>query len=127
MENDVELYAAKAQECLAGARSELAEQRHNNAANRAYYAAFNAAIVALTRSGLARTRWRHDEVQALFAGQLIARRKIYPARLRSVLPRIMQTRLLADYGKSSIRQQEATRAVAAAVEFVELLTDGRNA
>src|SRR5205823_6359850 len=41
----------KALESLAGAESELANGRYNNAANRAYYACFQAAIAALQRAG----------------------------------------------------------------------------
>jgi uncharacterized protein (UPF0332 family) len=46
-----DLYLAKAQSSLAGAQSELAQQRFDNAANRAYYACFQAAISALLRAG----------------------------------------------------------------------------
>jgi len=42
-----DLYLAKARASLAGARSELEQHRFDNAANRAYYACFQAAIYAL--------------------------------------------------------------------------------
>lgn len=42
-----ELYLAKALESLAGSESEFANQRHNNCANRCYFACFQAAITAL--------------------------------------------------------------------------------
>ena len=64
------LYLAKAEESLAGAMSELANRRHQNAANRAYYACYQAAVAALYREGIRPTgkRWGHDTVRAQFAG-----------------------------------------------------------
>src|SRR5215207_578497 len=78
MITDVEsqAYIAKAQENLASAASELVNGRYNACANRAYYAAFQAAIVALLQAGIhpPRDAWGHDFVQAQFAGQLVMRR-----------------------------------------------------
>lgn len=110
MDQDVEPYLSKAAECLAGARSELANGRFNNACNRAYYAAYNAAIVALIRAGVTSRRWGHDEVQAVFAGQLIYRRKLYPSSLRSTLPDLLTMRMKADYGLGSATERNALRA-----------------
>jgi uncharacterized protein (UPF0332 family) len=107
----VEPYLSKARECLAGAHSELANGRYNNAANRAYYAAYNAAIVALIRAGVTRPRWSHEDVQSLFAGQLIARRKLYPAAFRSTLPDLITIRLRGDYGQREASQRDASNAV----------------
>jgi len=56
-EEMIEPYLSKARECLFGAESELANGRFNNATNRAYYAAYNAAIVALIRAGMSSRRW----------------------------------------------------------------------
>ncbi|GEM_PF-4465099 len=39
----------KAEESLDGAESEFVNRRYNNAANRCYYAVFQAAVYALTR------------------------------------------------------------------------------
>ena len=68
-----DIHLLKARECLAGAESELAFDRFNNAANRAYYACYHAAVVALLRADLSRDIWSHEEVQSLFAGVLIRR------------------------------------------------------
>jgi uncharacterized protein (UPF0332 family) len=46
------IYLMKAEECLAGAASELVNQRYNNCANRSYYAAFQAAVSALIQAGI---------------------------------------------------------------------------
>jgi uncharacterized protein (UPF0332 family) len=47
-----DLFLQKAEESLAGAASEFVNARYDNAANRCYYACFQAAISALTREGL---------------------------------------------------------------------------
>jgi uncharacterized protein (UPF0332 family) len=113
--------AAKAAECLAGARSELANGRYNNAANRAYYAAYNAAIVALIRAGVGRPRWLHDEVQALFAGELIARRKLYPTDMRRTLNDLAVVRVRGDYAAEMVSRASAQEAVRSAEGFVRRL------
>lgn len=82
-------FAEKAWENLASAQSELVNNRFNACANRCYYACFQAAIVALIREGIpprGTGGWGHDYVQAQFAGQLIRRRKLYPASLRETPP-----------------------------------------
>lgn len=46
------VYLEKAEESLAGARSELANGRNINCANRAYYACYQAAVHALMEAGI---------------------------------------------------------------------------
>ena len=119
--NNFEIFEAKAIESIAGARSELANGRYNNVANRAYFAAYQAAIVALIRAGFSRTIWGHDEVQALFSGQLINRRKTMPAELRAVLNGLSSLRVLADYEARPVSRSAATRALRDAGRFLELV------
>jgi uncharacterized protein (UPF0332 family) len=119
--DNVQPYLTKASECLAGARSELANARYNNAANRAYYAAYNAAIVALIRAGRSSRRWDHDEVQAIFAGQLVYRRKLYPTNLRSTLSDLTTMRMKGDYGLGSVSERDANRAIEWAERFLSSL------
>src|SRR5713101_9744452 len=100
-DNDATLYLAKADESLAGAESELANGRYNNCANRCYYACFQAAIAALIRASIRplgdQDQWSHGFVEAQFAGELVNRRKLYPAELRDVLTRLIELRQVADY------------------------------
>ena len=124
MTNEVEAQAflARAEENLASATSELANDRYNACANRCYYSCFQAAIVALMRAGIrpaGGAGWGHAFVQAQFAGQLVNRRKLYPADLRDVLPRLATLRERADYRPRMVNQVEASRAVRRAQEFVE--------
>ena len=50
--SESEQYLAKALRSLQGAESEFANKRFDNAANRAYYACFQAALAALSNAGI---------------------------------------------------------------------------
>jgi uncharacterized protein (UPF0332 family) len=116
----------KARESLAGAESEFVNERYNNAANRAYYAVFQAAVVALERAGI-RPRgdeWSHAFVPAQFDGQLINRRKLYPADLRGVVGRTYLLRQTADYHDVDVvSRTQAERALRHTRRFVQAVLD----
>lgn len=108
------LFSGKSAESLAGAEREFADGRYNNCANRCYYAAFQAAILALLRAGIrpdGTGRWSHTSVPAQFDGQLVNRRKVYPSDLRGVLARNHDLRRRADYADDSVSEAEAARAL----------------
>jgi uncharacterized protein (UPF0332 family) len=117
--DEEEVHVIKARECLAGAASELAFGRFNNAANRAYYACFHAAIVALLRAGVSRRIWSHKEVPALFAGILIGQRKLYPAGLRRMLYDAWEVRQVADYSLSQVSRSVARGIIRDTTRFVQ--------
>ena len=108
-------FLAKARDSLEGAASELTNGRYNNAANRSYYASFQAAIAALDlasiRPPVGKTEWGHAFVQGQFTGLLVNRRKLYPAALRDVLTQTQAVREQADYRTSRVSHAQATRAV----------------
>ena len=108
-----QVYLLKAEQSLAGAESELINGRYNNAANRCYYACFQAAVAALTRQRIqpGRGSWRHEFVQGEFVGTLINRQKRYPSDLRDVLSRNLILRQTADYEPIQVTQVQAYRAV----------------
>lgn len=118
-----DIYLVKAQESLAGSESELANARYNNSVSRSYYCCFQAAIHALLLNGVrprgAHEQWGHDFVQAQFAGLLINRRKLYPADLRQTLFRNLNLRHEADYGRTTVNQLEASRALRRSRQFVD--------
>ena len=125
MEED-EVHQTKAQECLAGAQVAFDNGRYNNAANRAYYACFHAAVVALIRAGTRRDEWSHEEVPALFSGVLVGRRHLYPRELRGALESLRQLRLDADYGLGLLSRTRVERQIRQAIYFCrEVLGDGR--
>ena len=117
-----DIYLTKALESLQGAESEFVNERFNNSANRAYYACFQGAIAALQHEGIKPRRaggeWGHAFVQAAFAGQLIKRRKRYPAALKGVLSKNEDLRRKADYTTIMVSEKTAKRALDRAHRFV---------
>ncbi|HEU5432404.1 MAG TPA: hypothetical protein VFU81_12120 [Thermomicrobiales bacterium] len=63
-------------------------------------------------------QWGHDFVQARFVGDLINRRKRYPAELRTTLEQNYRLRAAADYQRVSLTESRAARAVRRAEVFV---------
>jgi uncharacterized protein (UPF0332 family) len=124
-----EIYLEKAAESLSGAESEFINGRHNNCANRSYYACFQAAVHALLEGGIRpsgrRPQWGHDFVQGQFVGELINRRKLYPASLRDTLIRNLELRQAGDYRQDQVSRVQASRALRRAREFVEGIEQGR--
>jgi uncharacterized protein (UPF0332 family) len=119
---DAGAFIVKARESLDGASSECASGRYNNCANRAYYACFQAAVAALVREGIAPPgrdgQWRHEFVQARFVGDLINRRKHFPAELRETLLRLMKLRQVADYRTNRVSAIQAIRGLEHSEAFV---------
>ena len=118
----VDIFLSKADESLAGAASEYANSRHNNCANRAYYACFQAALAALVRAGVGRADqaagWGHGEVQARFVGELINRRKRFPAAFSETLIYGLRLRQTADYKTERVSDVQASRGLVRARAFV---------
>jgi uncharacterized protein (UPF0332 family) len=127
-QQDVEAFLAKAEESLRSAESDFAHQRYNSCANRCYYACFQAAVAVLGNAGMLTRgqsgRWSHEYVQASFAGQLIKQRKLYPSRLKNVLPTIQELRNLADYQPAPVPRKEAERNLRRCNEFVLAIRQG---
>ena len=115
-------FLEKAKENLEAARLLFDAGLHNASANRAYYAAFHAAIAALSDASIKTDNKKHANVQAQFSGELIRRRKVYSSRLKASLPELQDTRNKADYRLVSISKKKAERQLNKAVEFVEAVT-----
>ena len=119
MDDEHVVFRLKADENLAAAQSEHANRRYNSCANRAYYACFHAAVAALAAAGVRPLgQWGHDFVAARFVGDLINRRKRYPAELRTDLVRLRNLREIADYRLDFVSETQATRALRRATAFV---------
>lgn len=117
------VYLEKAEQNLAAAQSEFINDRYDSSASRSYYACFQAAIYALAATGIRASgeRWGHDFVQAQFNGELINRRRLYPASLRGVLNDNYTLRQQADYSADHVNERRASRAVARAEELLEAI------
>ena len=119
---DAALYLAKAEQCLAGAALAVAEGQYNNAANRAYYAAFQAAIVALVAAGVEPPTpryWAHDFVLQQYCLRLASNQPEHAAGSGDVLKALLDERLKADYEVELIGRASAERALALAQQFVD--------
>jgi uncharacterized protein (UPF0332 family) len=121
-ELSIAVFLKKADESLAGAESEFANDRFHNVANRCYYACFLGAVYALRQAGTqpvgTTDAWSHAFVQAQFASQLIGRLKRYPAELRDTLSRTFILRRTADYTMDEISQTQASRGLERARSFL---------
>ncbi|MDM8517315.1 HEPN domain-containing protein [Desulfobacterales bacterium HSG16] len=101
----------KAKENLAAAKICFDNGFYNACANRAYYAAFQAAVSALADRGIKREKLDHKWVQAEFNGKLIKRRKIYPGRMKSHLVKMQIVRDRADYSTQKVNKKAAQRQI----------------
>ena len=123
MQEDAQTFLSKAQENLQAAQSLFDHKLYNASANRAYYAAFQAAVAALLAESLITPeRLGHDIVQARFVGDLINRRKKYPASLRSSLADMRVVREDADYSVKLISEKKSKEQLRLSKEFVEQIT-----
>lgn len=115
-------FLAKAKENLAVAEWTVENEHYNASANRAYYAAFQAALAALANASIIQTsRISHSAAQSLFATELIRRRKIYPSHLKSYLADLQRIRDDADYEIKSVSKKKASAQLKLAKEFVETI------
>lgn len=126
VESEVALiYLLKAEESLAGAESEFINGRYDNAANRCYYACFQAAVAALLQAGIHSSgqQWGHEFVQGEFVGSLVNRQKAYPSDLRDALSRNLILRQTADYKPLQVTQVQANRALRRTRSFIEAVQE----
>jgi uncharacterized protein (UPF0332 family) len=116
-------FLAKANENIKAAELLFDHELYNASANRAYYAAFQAAIAALIDAGVsAKTEGlSHQAVQAKFNGTLIGQRKIYPGHLKSYLVDLHTIRGIADYQARPVPKKVALRQLRRAKEFVGII------
>ncbi len=102
-----ESFILRARENLADAEAALEAGRYNACGNRAYYAAFHAAIAALKHFGH-KPDIDHAPVRADFSKYLINERKVSPSKMTNELKEIMNIRGKADYSEAGVGKQLAT-------------------
>jgi uncharacterized protein (UPF0332 family) len=131
MIEESDIFLDKAEESFAGAESEFINDRFNNCANRCYYAVYQAAIYALTKAGLVSAQggqeWPHEFVRSQFIGQLVNRRKVYPASLRNTLEDNRALRQAADYKRENVTEVRAARAIRRTEAFLQAIREGGQA
>lgn len=69
------------------------------------------------------TEWPHDFVRAQFIGQLINRRKIYPASIRNILEDNRALRQTADYKRDHVTEIRAARAIRRTEAFLAAIRE----
>lgn len=94
---------------------------YDASANRAYYAAFQAAVAALAFQGIKKHVLGHEWVQAEFNGRMIKRAKRIPGRFKSYLPDMQAVRDIADYDPEAVSKRTASNQVRKAEEMVRLI------
>ena len=114
-------FLAKAEENLTAAQICFENGLYNACTNRTYYAALHAAVATLAHRGIRRNKIDHGQVQADFSGELIKRRKIYPAKFRSYLYNMQLVRNKADYSADNISRKRAGRWLARIKELIGLI------
>ncbi len=116
-----EEFLSKAKENLKIAQLSFEAECYNACANRAYYAAFQAAIAALADHGAEKGKNDHAWVQSEFNRRLIKRRKEYPAKLKTYLLNMQQVRNVADYSKEGVGKRHALKQLSRSTEIVQLI------
>ncbi len=109
----------KARENLKAARVCFDNELFNACVNRAYYSALQGAVAALAHAGIKRSKVDHGQVQADFSRELIHRRKIYPAKLKSYLSDMQLVRNQADYTGEMISRKVSLKWLAKAEELLK--------
>jgi hypothetical protein len=80
-----EIYLEKARRNIRAAQLLFENELYDESANRAYYAAFQAALAALSVYGFQIERISHEGAQSVFKRELIHRRKFFPGKFKSYL------------------------------------------
>jgi uncharacterized protein (UPF0332 family) len=100
-----ESFLARVNENIEAAEMLLVAERYNASANRAYFAAFHAAIVVLFHFGYS-PEIDHKTVQASFNSFLIRQRKVFSSEMKSDLSEMFDVRGEADY-RSGVGKKKA--------------------
>ena len=114
-------FMKKARNNLNAARLCLDNGFLNASANRAYYAAFHAAVAILTHKGFRKNRIDHEWAQAQFNAKLIREKKVFPGKIKSYLSDMQAVRNIADYREINVGKKAADRQVGKAAEMVKLI------
>ena len=114
-------FLSKAEENLKAARLSFDSGLYNACANRAYYAALQAAIAILASKGFRRDKIDHGLVQADFSQRLIKRTKTFPSKFRSYLMDMQTVRDQADYSVKDVSKRLASKQVSQSEDMIEII------
>lgn len=111
----------KAKDNLRAARICFENDLYDACVNRAYYAALQAVVSALSAKGVRREKIDHKWVQAEFSGKLIHRQKVYPSKLKSYLSDMQALRDQADYKSENVSRQDAAQQLRKSEEMLSII------
>jgi len=111
-------FLSKAKENVKIAHISFERECYNACANRAYFAAFQAAIAALADKGIQNRKNDHAWVQSEFNRRLIKNRKVYPDKMKTYLLNMQDVRNHADYSVEKIGKKLAGRQLGRADEMI---------
>ncbi len=114
-------FFCKAEDNLNVARLCFDNGFYDACANRAYYAALQAAVAALADKGIKKDKIDHRSVQAEFSSKLIRSRKIYPQKMKSYLMDMQMVRNDADYSGESVSKKQASEQLRMAGEMLTMI------
>lgn len=114
----IDAFLGKADKNLQAAKVCFENELYDATANRAYYAAFQAAVAALASQGVKKERLDHKWVQAQFNARFIKKEKKIPGQLKSFLPKMIVIRERADYKSGGVSKALASKQIDRAEEFV---------
>lgn len=115
-----ELLLNKAQENLRAAGILFDNNLFNASSNRAYYAAFHAALAIIMAKGL-QVKTDHAKVQATFNGEVLRRAKFINVEYRRYLSEMQNIRNYADYNLESISKRTAKLQLTMAEQFLTVI------
>lgn len=115
------LFLTKAKRNIQAAQLLFDNQMYDEAVNRAYYAAFQAALAKLSEANIQVDRKSHKSVQANFNNAFIHKQKVFSNHLKSYLSDLHAVRIDADYKPLIISKKVAMQQIKKAKEFVELI------
>jgi len=115
------IFLAKAKRNIQAAQLLFDNQLYDESANRAYYAAFQAALAMLSDANIQVDRKSHKAVQANFNSAFIHKQKVFPSHVKSYLSDLHAVRIDADYKPLVISKKVTMQQIRKAKEFVELI------
>jgi uncharacterized protein (UPF0332 family) len=114
-------FLSKAQENLNASQALYDLGFFNAAANRAYYAAFHAALAVIIAKGL-QPNTDHVKVQSTFNGEVIRRSRHIHASHKRYLLEMQNLRNIADYTPTTVSKRKVAKQCAMAQEFITIIT-----
>lgn len=113
------IFLEKAKRNIRAAQLLFDNELYDESANRAYYAAFQAALAMLSTLDLRIEKINHEAAQSIFNREFIHRRKIFPGKFKSYLLDLLFVRNNADYKPIFISKKRASRQIKKAKDFLE--------